>query len=77
MAGMVILIDKMLNLPLPEIVKFCIIPYLVTKNIKESKKDGKNLLRYYIAYIPFKLREKVEYERFKVVENIKEVKFFY
>lgn len=76
-AGCILLINKIINIPLPEIVKFCIIPYLITRNIKESKKDGKSLLRYYKSYIPFKLREKVEYERFKPVEKLKEVKFFY
>lgn len=76
-AGIILLINRTITIPLPEIVKFVIIPYLVTRNIKESKKDGKKLLKYYISYIPFKLREKVEYERFKPVEKMKEVKFFY
>jgi hypothetical protein len=76
-AGTILLINRIVNIPLPEIVKFAIIPYLITRNIKESKKDGKNLLKYYISYIPFKLKEKVEYERFKQVDKIEEVKFFY
>lgn len=76
-AGIMLVIDKIINIPLPEIVKFCIIPYLITKNIKESKKDGKSLLRYYISYIPFKLRKNIEYERFKSVEKLKEIKFLY
>lgn len=75
-AGTILLINRIVNIPLPEIVKFAIIPYLITRNIKESKKDGKNLLKYYISYIPFKLKEKVEYERFKQVDKIEEVKFF-
>lgn len=75
--GCILLINKIITIPLPEVVKFFIIPYLITKNIKESKKDGKNLLKYYIAFIPFKIKEKVEYERFKPIKKVKEVKFFY
>lgn len=78
LAGFILLIDKkIISIPLPEVIKFCIIPYLITRNIKESKKDGKNLFKYYMAYIPFKLKEKVAYERFKPVEDMKEIKFFY
>lgn len=76
-AGCILLVNKIITIPLPEVVKFFIIPYLITRNIKESKKDGKNLLKYYISYIPFKLKEKIEYERFKSVKKVEKVKFFY
>ena len=77
LSGSILLIDQLVNLSIPGMIKFGIIPYLITRRIKEHKKDGKSLIKYYISYIPFKFREKIQYERFKPIQKVNKIKFFY
>ena len=73
----ILLIDQLAKIPIPGMIKFGIIPYLITRRIKENKKDGKSLIKYYKSYIPFRFKEKIQYERFKPIEKIGKIKFFH
>lgn len=73
----VLIIDNLFKTEIPGIIKFVIIPYLITRKIKETKKDSKTLINYYKSYIPFKIREKIEYERFNTIQKISKIEFFY
>ena len=59
LAASILLIDQLVKLSIPEIIKFGIIPYLITRRIKENKKDGKSLIKYYKSYIPFRFTERI------------------
>lgn len=72
----IFIITKIIPIPIPGAIKYLLLPYLLAKKVTISKKDGKNLYKYYVGYIPYILKKRMELERFKPCENIKEIQFF-
>ena len=70
------ILNLIIPIPLPGTIKFLLVPYLVTKKIRVTKKDGKNIGRYLKSHIPYLLTKNKTYERFKPTEKIKLIRFF-
>ena len=72
----IVILNLIIPIPLPGTIKFLLVPYLVTKKIRVTKKDGKNIGRYLKSHIPYLLTKNKTYERFKPTEKIKLIRFF-
>ncbi len=60
----------------PGIIRYAVIPVVVGRTVTVSRKDGKNLFRYYAAYIPYLFTKNITIERFKECDDIEEIQFF-
>lgn len=61
---------------IPGIIRYAVIPVVVGRTVTVSRKDGKNLFRYYTAYIPYLITRNTTIERFKECDDIEEIEFF-
>ena len=73
---LVFIITSIIPIPIPGTVKYMLIPYLIAKKATTSKRDGKTLYKYYMAYVPYLFQKKIELERFDHCENLKKIQFF-
>lgn len=60
----------------PNILKFIVLPIVLGSLVVKTKKDGKNLFRYYVSYFEYLLQKNVERERFEPCNEVKEIQFF-
>ncbi|MFT8349199.1 TcpE family conjugal transfer membrane protein [Clostridium saccharoperbutylacetonicum] len=72
----IFVLTKIIPIPIPGAIKYLLLPYLLAKKVTISKKDGKNILKYYAGYISYLIQKKMQFERFKEVEQIKKIEFF-
>lgn len=68
--------NNIVKIPIPGIIQYLFIPYLLASRITKTKKDGKKLFQYYKDYIEYLFTKGTEIERFEKVEKIKEIQFF-
>ena len=66
----------LIPIPLVGSIKYIGIPYLVTRLLRKTKKDGKTLFKYYLGYIEYLIIKNKVLERFKISNEIKEIQFF-
>lgn len=60
---------------IPPIIRIFIIPFVITKYFRQKKLDGKKPYKFVIDWIVFMFNKNNEYERFKVAEVPKEIRF--
>lgn len=60
---------------LPPMLRYLLLPYFISKYLRQKKLDGKKPWKYFIDYVIFIFNRKIVYERFKKVEMPRQIKF--
>lgn len=74
--GAIFIINKIIQIPLNPIYTFIAIPLGITMLFKTTKIDGKNPHIYLLRLLQYQRIRKKTIERFEIIDEIEEIKFY-
>lgn len=60
---------------IPSIIRYVMMPYFISKYMRQKKLDGKKPWKYAVDYIIYLFNRNNTYERFKMAKMPKEIRF--